>query len=163
MEIKRESSEQKLKRKSKNAWIRFKGFCKSSNSIAKKKSTQVRIKARKREFGVQYMDLVEKGESTEELSQCLSEAQKDLDSMRITVKNLDDKIQLIKQKTKESLVESPLSERSSRILVDSDVSSPPAPTFAVITGVAEDACKQEASVPVSEDVHPSPSAPAEDS
>lgn len=104
MEIKPENCKQRLSRKSKNAWTKCVGFTKKSDLLAKMQVAEAKRNARKRLFGVQYMDHVEQNSPPEVLQRCIDLARADLDKLQEDIAELKAKIASVEEETKAKLV-----------------------------------------------------------
>jgi Rps23 Pro-64 3,4-dihydroxylase Tpa1-like proline 4-hydroxylase len=103
----RESHPQRLVRQSKNSLVRLSGFWKKSDKLAKKQIKQADLKARKRQFGEQYMDLLEKDADPEELENCLNEALRETEIIRNGIDALEASMELVNAKTREKILPTP--------------------------------------------------------
>jgi len=103
MEIREENRAQKAGRTTKNAWTRCKGFAKKTDILARIQVKESEKVARKKSFGVQYMDLFEKGASDEELQDRVRVARSELDEIQHQIDELRRRLSEIEQKMKNKI------------------------------------------------------------
>jgi hypothetical protein len=107
MKIKRESSEQRIGRQARNAWISSLGFCEKSELLSKMKIKKEQVKACKRSFGVQYMDMLESGASANQLAQCVKASQLEIQVIKSDIAELGTAAARIDEKTNNKLHKKP--------------------------------------------------------
>jgi hypothetical protein len=107
MEIKKETPEQRTGRQVKNAWVRSMGFCEKSEFWAKIKLKKRLLKACKKSFGVQYMDMIESKASAEELDQCVQASQRRIEVIKRDIAALKRAVACIEEKTNNRLYKNP--------------------------------------------------------
>jgi hypothetical protein len=107
MEIKKETPEQRTGRQVKNAWVRSIGFCEKSEFWSKIKLKKRLLKACKKSFGVQYMDMIESKASAEELDQCVQASQRRIEVIKKDIAELKRKVARIEEKTNNRLHKNP--------------------------------------------------------
>jgi hypothetical protein len=107
MEIKEETSEQRIGRQARNAWISSLGFCEKSELLTKMKIKKDQLKPLKRSFGEKYMDLIEIGASATVLDQCVQASQRELKVIKNDITEYKKAIALIDEKTNNKLRKKP--------------------------------------------------------
>jgi predicted RNase H-like nuclease (RuvC/YqgF family) len=107
MEMKEETSEQRIARQARNAWTSSLGFCAKSELLAKMKIKKDQLKPLKRSFGEKYMDLMEIGASAKVLEQCVQASQRELKVIKNDITELKKAIALIDEKTNDKLRKKP--------------------------------------------------------
>jgi len=150
MELKKENCKQRTNRKTKNAWIRCKAACKKSDVAARIMILESERVARKRLFGVQYMDLFEQeGTGDEVLQRCVDLARDDLEKIETKIDELKQKLNRIEEKARNKLVPKPgsgssIEQPSVSLFVPPQQdeappipSSSPPPPYSAETGIAE--------------------------
>jgi hypothetical protein len=107
MEIKKETSEQRIGRQARNAWISSLGFCEKSELLAKIKFKKDKLKPQKRSVGDKYMDMIESGASAKALEQCVKASQREIKVIKNDIAELDTAIALVEEKTNNKLHKKP--------------------------------------------------------
>ena len=107
VELKIETRQQKLTRRSTNAWTKLVGVCMASETLAKIKAKQLRIKARKQRFGEQYLDFLQQGAPPETLQRCLTLARDDIACIETKIKSLQVRKEAIDASIKGKLLHKP--------------------------------------------------------
>jgi hypothetical protein len=107
MEIKKEAPEQRTGRQVKNAWIRSMGFCEKSEFWTKIKLKKRQLKGCKKSFGVQYMDMIERKASTDDLDQCVQASQRKIEVIKNDIAELKIAVARIEEKTDNRLHKNP--------------------------------------------------------
>jgi hypothetical protein len=103
MVIKKETSEQRIGRQARNAWIRSLGFCEKTELMAKIKIKRDQLKPLKRSFGEKYMDMIESGASAKALEQCVQASQQEIKLIKNDIAELKTAVALIDEKTDNKL------------------------------------------------------------
>ncbi|GKY93979.1 hypothetical protein MPSEU_000364800 [Mayamaea pseudoterrestris] len=107
VEIIPESRQQKLARKSANAWTKFVGVCMTSETLAKIKAKELKLKHRKQLFGKQYFDFVQQDAPPETLERCFALARTDIDSLEAKINLLKDRKAAIHFQVRNKMVHKP--------------------------------------------------------
>jgi len=102
-----ESTLQATSRGTKNAFTGCFGFLKKSDEMAKIKFKQTQVSNRKKLFGTQYFDLIEKGATEEELAECVQRAKDDMQVIKDQIVELENEIERVDQETKSRMVPKP--------------------------------------------------------
>lgn len=102
-----ETFKQLFGRKSKNMWTQSVGLIKRSALQIRANMVQADIEWRKREFGVYYLKLLEKGASDKELEGCISRAQVDIEKLTCKLSRFNERIKEEDIKMKTHLVKKP--------------------------------------------------------
>jgi hypothetical protein len=96
-----------LIRSTKNCWTACVGGVQKSDEIARIKYKETEIRSRKQKFGVEYLDLVRKGASEEELKNCVEVALKAMETTENEIAELQKEIDRVDAETKAKLVAKP--------------------------------------------------------
>ena len=94
-------------RSTKNACTSFFGCIKKSDEIAKIKYKESQIVTRERAFGVEYMKLLAKGATPEELDACVKEAQADTKKISDEIADLEKEIARVDEETNKKIIAKP--------------------------------------------------------
>lgn len=94
-------------RSTKNACTSFFGCIKKSDEIAKIKYKESQIVTRERAFGVEYMKLLAKGATPEELDACVKEAQADTKKITDEIAELEKEIARVDEETNKKIIAKP--------------------------------------------------------
>ena len=152
----------RLARTTNNSYVRVKGFVKKSDKQARKRAKELQLLNRKKQFGVEYMNLMESESATEQdLQSCLQKAQTELNAIRQEIAALEGKIQRTEEKTKNKILLSKKQQEqqaanTTPTVVVSDAVSPADydPTVVATTGLeTPTAVAVTATAPTYEDVH----------
>jgi predicted RNase H-like nuclease (RuvC/YqgF family) len=104
---KKETSEQRIGRQARNAWISSLGFCDKSELWAKIKMKNDQLKPLKRSFGEKYMDMIESGASAKELDQCVQASLREIKAIKNDIAELKAAVARIEEKTNNKLRKKP--------------------------------------------------------
>jgi hypothetical protein len=104
-----ESLLQHTVRVSKNAFTGCFGFLKKSDELTKIKYKETKIAGRKKQFGVEYLDLVAKGAESAELETCVKTAQDDMKTIQDEIAVLEKEIERVDEETKKKIITKPAS------------------------------------------------------
>jgi hypothetical protein len=107
MELKPESCPLRATRKTRNLWVRCKGFGQTTNVQTKLALKEAQLAQCKKSFGVSYMDLIDKGASDDDLCSCVDASRLQLDAIRNDIVLLKDRKVYIRQKTQSRISRSP--------------------------------------------------------
>jgi hypothetical protein len=107
MELKQESCPQRATRKTRNLWVRCKGFGQTTNVQTKLALKEAQLAQCKKSFGVSYMDLIDKGAAEDDLRSCVDASRLQLESIRNDIALLKDRKVYIRQKTLSRISRSP--------------------------------------------------------
>jgi hypothetical protein len=107
VEPKPESVNHCMIRKSKNAWTRMKGYAKSSKVQASISVKKVEINKIKKQFGIQFCDLVRAEAPEEAVLACVLSTQSDLDKLENDIDHLKTTAARIDEKTRRKLKKKP--------------------------------------------------------
>lgn len=114
MEIKRESAAQRCSRVAKNAWTLTVGLSAKTEKHVRIKCEERKLQQRKRVFGMQYMDLVQKNASDQQLQDCVNQAKVELAKLQQAIieakKAIDQISENTRAKLKKSLEEADLQQ-----------------------------------------------------
>jgi cell division septum initiation protein DivIVA len=102
-----ESFVQSTSRGVKNVFAGCFGFIQKSDELAKIKYKESQISGRKKQFGVEYLDLVEAEATSEQLEACLKKAQEDLKKIKDEITDLEQEIARVDGETKKKIVAKP--------------------------------------------------------
>jgi hypothetical protein len=149
MEIKEETRRQQLARQSKNSWISFSGFCKKSDKLAKIRFKKMQLNNQRKSFGVNYMTLLERNASQQELQKCISNAQIGMDIIQEEINALQGEAGRIDEKSRRKMVRNPCSNSD-------NVDVPSVATSSMMT------LEEPEYVAVASPIKPKPSAPLEE-
>lgn len=102
-----ETSEQRIGRQARNAWIRSLGFCEKSELLAKIKMKNAELKPLKRSFGEKYMDMIESKASAKALDQCVKATRREINAIKNDVAELKAALAHIEEKTNNKIRRKP--------------------------------------------------------
>jgi hypothetical protein len=135
-------------RGTKNAFTSFFGCIKKSDEIAKIKYKESQIVTRERAFGVEYMKLLAKGATPEELDACVKEAQADTKKITDEIAELEKEIARVDEETNKKIITKP-----------SAIPAKPAETKTDTPGTTTAPVEEAPAAPAAD---PTPAAPAAD-
>ena len=102
-----ETKLQATTRGTKNAFTGCFGFLQKTDEMAKIKFKQTQITNRKKLFGVQYFDLIEKGATEEELAKCVQTAKDDMKVFKDQIVELEKEMERVDLQTKSRMLPKP--------------------------------------------------------
>jgi uncharacterized small protein (DUF1192 family) len=103
-----ESLLQHTVRGTKNAFTGCFGFLQKSDELTKIKFKESKIAGRKKQFGVEYLDLVSKGAEPAELEACVKTAQDDMKKIQDEIAVLEKEIERVNEETKKKIITKPV-------------------------------------------------------
>jgi len=107
MEERKETFQQRIVRKSSNCCHRLVGMGQKAKPLVRAKYKLTQLNARKRRFGTQYMNMVDRGASEDELRQCIVDARKELDIIQQDIEALHAAAARIDDRTNQKFVRKP--------------------------------------------------------
>ena len=107
MEIKRESATQRFRRVAMNAWTQSVGLSAKAEKHVRIKGEERKLQQRKKVFGMQYMDLVQKDASDQQLQDCINQAKAELATIQHAIIEANIAVNQISENTRTKLKESP--------------------------------------------------------
>jgi hypothetical protein len=102
-----ESFVQSTSRGAKNVFAGCCGFIQKSDELAKIKYKESQIAGRKKQFGVEYLDLVAEEATPEKLEACVKTAQEEMKKIKDEIAELEQEIARVDGETKKKIVAKP--------------------------------------------------------
>ena len=93
-----------VSRKSKNAAFVIMGFWRKTGRRGRIQALKQKVKQRKRMFGIEYMDMYDKGADTPTLDRCVQKARLEIDSLMGGVTRLRDELASIESETQSKII-----------------------------------------------------------
>lgn len=160
-----ESLIQHLIRSTKNCFTACYGGVQKSDELARIKYKETDIRFRKQKFGIDYIDLVRKGASEEELKNCLDVALKSMETTEAEIAVLQKEIDRVDAETKAKLLAKPGTASTAPAAAAAATATPePAPeseTKPAASSTPETAAEPIASSPPETEKEPAPSSSPE--
>jgi hypothetical protein len=124
MEIKGESFTECFSRKTRNAWACTVGLASKSSMLTSVQIKKLEMQSRKKQFGIDYLNLERSGATNDELQACIDSARDDIERLAGEIDNRKAKMAGVDEKTREKLVKRPPSWNLPTVTVTPDIGSP---------------------------------------